>query len=328
MDLTPAFHAGRFPLGGIPRINRPLAQRFGCVAAYYPAAYANAPLPNLATPGLGTLTTNGGGAIMASTPDGMGINLTGTATNVYLTGLCPVVLQLPGKFSAFVRMMWTGNAGTNLPASIFGVTFTGTGSGSPFWSWLIAATPPSAPAQRISIGYCVSSSGFVNNTLSTPSANPALVAGQMTSVGITFPAAATGTQLITQCYQDGAFYNSNNNQNTGFYGASPQIVLGDPSGRGRNVSSIVTVAYIFNNPKSLADFHFLDTNPYAMLSWNSDMVFDELVHNAAAPPVSNTTSRSILWSPLTIAGAGVGIEKILRRNPLLTRRKTLLGRWK
>ena len=151
MTQIPFIHTGRRPGSGVPWINRnhPLAAALR--AAYYPAAASGSFISNLADPGSGDLNINGGGAFLVPTQEGPALGTSGTATNLYATGLASPRMQPNGRFSAFFSAQYTGNASTNTPVPIFGMSFSGIGTVSPFWSWVIPPNTATA-ANHFGIG--------------------------------------------------------------------------------------------------------------------------------------------------------------------------------
>jgi hypothetical protein len=219
-------HTGRLMGYGLPVINREMAHRFGCVAAYCPGAFPNVPVPNLVSPGSGDLTSQGGGAFLKMTPEGPGLALTGTATNLYLSGIAPPQMKQAGKLSIFVRAQYTGNASSNVPAPTFGVTYSTTGATSPFYSYLLS-TSDGTHGNCMGAGWVTGSNAFI-----FPSYTPAtLTANKMVSAGAVFPMTPTGNSLAI-LYQNGIKYTQSGATNSGIdYGTTPWVVLGDPSAR-------------------------------------------------------------------------------------------------
>jgi hypothetical protein len=263
-----AEHLGRLLGVGTPVINRNVARRFGCIAAYCPGAYPNVPVPNLVSPGSGDLTTQGGAAHVAMTPEGPGLALSGTATNIFLRGIAPKQLQQAGRLSIFVRCQWFGNGMANWPAPTFGLTYNTTGASSPYYSYLLS-TSDSGHANVMGSGLVsVTPTGFNFGTFGAAT----LTANQMVSAGSTYPM-IPGTATGWNYYQNGVLYTGSNSAVDGIaYGATPWVVFGDPSTRGRNVGTTPTVAYIFNRVLTPAEMRYLDANPYCLLQWPGDLL--------------------------------------------------------
>ena len=224
-------HTGRLMGHGLPVINREMAHRFGCVAAYCPGAFPNVPVPNLVSPGSGDLTTQGGGAHLKMTSEGPGLALTGTATNLFLRGIAPPQMKQGGKLSIFVRAQYTGNSSSNVPAPTFGVTYSTTGATGPYYSYFLS-TSDVTHGNCMSAGLTSGSNGFLYGTF-TPAT---LTANQMVSAGATFPMTPSGS-TNWYLFQNGVKYASSTTSTGINYGATPWVVMGDPSGRARNVAT-------------------------------------------------------------------------------------------
>lgn len=312
---VPFIHLGRAPGIGIPKLNRAHPLAMGLVAAYYPGAFPFVPIVNLVSPGAGDFTSAGSTIVHELTQEGPGLALSGTAGTAWVSGVASTLMRPQGRFSAFIRGRYNGNAGSNLPVALFGVSFSGNASVSPFWSWAIMPND-SVHTQRFGLGYASSTSTFVNTAIA---GSPALIPNKMASCGIVIP--GSPTNLVNQeLYQNGAEYLNNSTVAIGAYGATPNIIMGDTGGLDRNVSFTLTSAYMWGAGVILspADMQYLDENPYSLFLWPQDYIMAELVGAAAHPGTPTQTNKSIFWSPLTVGpltglGAVAGAERWLRR---------------
>ena len=317
----PFVHLGKMPGAGIPKVNwrHPISQ--GLVAAYFPGAFPFVPITNLAYPGSGDLTTVGSAIAHGVTAEGVGLALTTAGSNTWVGGPAPPQMQPNGRFSAFFRGMYTGNAATNTPTPIFGVSFNTNTFSTPFYSWAI--TPNTATAgNRFGLGYASSASAFAN--ISTGGA-PALVTNAMALGGCVILGSRSSAvaQLV---YQNGIGYITNNaTLDIGFYGTTPWVMMGFPAG-GDNPATTLTAAYMWGQGTilSTAQMQYLDANPYALFLWPSDIIMAELVKAPVVPGTPTPSNKAIFWSPLTVGlGGAAYASRIVRRNPLVTRRRLL-----
>jgi hypothetical protein len=311
----PNVHTGRSPGVGIPRINWKSSLSSGLVAAYYPAAYSPLYIQNSANPGAGDLNIVGGVPVISPTQEGPGLDV--TATGAFLAGLASPQMQPNGRFSAFFRAKYLGNAGTNVVTNIFGMTFNT--SLSTNGRYVFGIFPVSATAaNQFGIGYGNSSSTFLNTSAASGTTLPA---NRMASGGIV-ALGSRSTNVDQQVFQNGVLRPNNNTGNIGFYGATPWIVIGEATGGGNTPAAIVTTAYYWNVVKSQDEMQFLDENPYALWLWPSDFVMSTLVGKAAVTPTS--APQNPFLSPLTVGlGGAAAVSRIIRRNPLVTRRRLL-----
>jgi hypothetical protein len=106
--------------------------------------------------------------------------------------------------------------------------------------------------------------------------------------------------------QNGLVYSQSLTSDAGFFGASPQIGFGG-NNTARNSSFIPTVAYAWNRNLSIGELEYINYNPYSLLQWPVDIVYEVLSQPTAAPPppAVNSTNRAILLSPLTVGGAAM-----------------------
>ena len=266
---TAFIHNGRYPGQGVPIVNQahPLARNLQ--AAYYPGAFPNVPISNLASPGNGDLVTQGGTATpLVLTPEGLGINVAGTGvTGRYVNGPIPPALQQAGHVSIFVRGQWTpGVAAANVPSRIFGVWYSATDGVAPYYSYTISPTT-ATQSQCLGAAFASSASAFVNPAMG---GTHTLIVGSMASGCLVLTGTTTQTAFAI-LYQNGIPYTAVTSYEQGFYGTSPQIGFGDTNSS-RNSSFIPTVAYGWNRVLTASENIYLDANPYALLLWPSDRV--------------------------------------------------------
>ena len=314
----PFIHLGRMPGAGIPRVNwrHPLAE--GLVAAYFPGAFPYVPIANLAYPGSGDLTAAGSTIVHELTQEGLWLALGGTAGTAWVSGIAPPQMKPQGRFSAFIRGRYNGNAGTNTPVGIFGVSFTGNASTSPFWSWAIMPNTATV-SQRFGLGYASSSSTFLNTSINS---SPALITNAMSSCGIVI-LGSPSISVDQQLYQNGVQYINNTTANIGAYGTTPNVIMGDTGGLARNCSFTLTAAYMWGAGiiRSTADMQYLDENPYALFLWPQDYIMAEIVKAIAPPGTPTPSNKAIFWSPLTVGlGGAAYAERWLRRRKIKMRR--------
>jgi hypothetical protein len=315
---TTFVHTGRFQGTGVPILNRahPLAQNL--VGCYAPGAFPNVPVTNLASPGSGDLTMPGGGAFLSPTPEGPGVALTGTTTNLYLAGIAPRSMQIAGRVSLFVRGQWTDGPGViNTPGSIFGLTYNTTGASSPYYSYALSPTTGNED-HCIGLCYAENSSTFTNPDFTNgPSV---LVANTMVSGGAVFPGTPGGT-AFSVLYQNGVQYLQAIPiaQTFGVYGATPWVTIGDPGGRGRNMGMTVTVAYLWNRVLTAQEQQYLDANPYALLLFQSDNVSLALARPSAGTAITADAILSAEFLENLRNNAGIPVESLGTGSTAVTR---------
>ena len=116
-------------------------------------------------------------------------------------------------------------------------------------------------------------------------------------------------------YQNGSVAFLSTSEHAGFYGAAPQIGFGDCNST-RNAACIPTVAYAWNRTLGAAEMRYLDANPYSLLQWKIDLVYEILEQPVAIPPSGIGTSSMIPLAPLMMGGAALewlGRRKITMR---------------
>ena len=117
-------------------------------------------------------------------------------------------------------------------------------------------------------------------------------------------------------YQNGSVAFLSTSEAAGFYGTDPQIGFGD-SNSTRTAACIPTVAYAWNRTLSAAQMRYLDANPYSLLQWKIDLVY-EILEQPVADSASQAsgTSSMIPLAPLMVGGAALewlGRRKITMR---------------
>lgn len=270
---------------------------------------------NLASPGSGDLVTRTGSPVLTATPEGPGFNCSAAAAIKEITSLnTPAQFQLANQMSAFIRGRWIGNTGSNVPDNIFGVTYNAT----PFWAWGIGNGAPNANngvANAPCYFFDQGTSTFTNNY----GANAALVDGSMFSAGFV-GIATTGSDRL---YVNGVIQHNTSGGiafNANHYGSlSPVIVLGNTNSA-RTGASIITVSYIWNRLLTAGEMRYLDANPYALLRWPIDIVYDVLEQGRPASQPGGGKYFNMGF-PLTVgAGAAALGERWLRRRKFMLRR--------
>jgi hypothetical protein len=289
--------------GAIPTIawSHPMAQ--GLVGAYYPGVFPTVPIINLASPGNGDMTSQGGTATpIVMTPEGPGINVAGTGTGTrFVQGNAPTQMLLTSKLSLFVRGQWgPGATGANAPQRIFGISYD-VGGASPF-DYFVITSSDGTQQNCIGCAWASSSSVFTNGNFT---GTRTLVSGQMVSAAALMIGSPTSSQHQF-VMQNGVVYTQTITSNAGFFGASPQIGFGG-NNSSRNASFIPTVAYAWNRTLPTSDLEYIAYNPYSLLRWPVDIVYEVLSKPTGAPqpPAVNTTNRATLLSPLTVGGAAM-----------------------
>jgi hypothetical protein len=304
--------------GVVPTIARSHPLAAGLQAAYYPGAHPSIPIVNLASPGYGDLNilqATPTPVPLVMTPEGPGINIAGTGTTTrQVNGLCPTALLQNGNLSLFVRGQWVGNTGAaSIDSRIFGIYFSGAGTASPFFGYILCAADGVQPN---CIGAAFASA---SGTLTAPTytGTRTLTTNQMLSAGVVNPGTqtVTGTSLV---YQNGVKYTATTATHFGFYGAAPQIGFGQGnSASDHSPAFVVTVAYAWNRVLGDGAMSYLNANPYALLQWPIDLIYEVLEQPSAAPPTGNVRNKAMILSPLTIAGGALewlGRRKMKLRN--------------
>jgi hypothetical protein len=305
----------RAATGIIPIIARshPLAN--GLLLAYYPAAFPGGALKNLATPGLLDLVTRvNANSYNINTPEGPGLNTrTGTAQ----------ISSLPASFAPtaitlFVRGQWTA-ANPATPARIFGIYM----NTSNFIGSQLEAGPNYAGSVVGTIGayYTASSTNiYIPGGTLTPTVNSMISAGGTWLAGAALPLLYING--IKQVLQGSSLPTMN--FNAGEYVSTGQLGMGEYFSSTRNGATTITVAYMWNRILGDADMVYLHNNPYSLLQWPIDVVYDVLEEPAALPGTPTPNNKAIFWSPLTVGlGGAAAASRIISRNPLVTRRRLL-----
>jgi hypothetical protein len=87
-----------------------------------------------------------------------------------------------------------------------------------------------------------------------------------------------------------------------------------------------TVGYIWGRILTPGEISYLDANPYALLLWPSDVAFamSEGLPTPQAAVTPTSAPQRAFFSPLAIGlGGAAAASRIIRRNPLVTRRRLL-----
>jgi hypothetical protein len=233
--MSPAFvHTGRLLGQGVPILNRahPLAQNL--LAAYVPSAFPGGTITNLASPGLGDLTTRTAvrtGQAPGITPDGVGLSYLGTigsSTASATTGSCPVAWQKSSGLSLFARGKRISLSNANHTGLFVGVNC----SSSPFNCYLVGGGGNGTVSSG-QLGVFYTSTNNFNGSMAVP-------VGPMFSAGATFPSGAPPNLYVNGVLDplNGSPTNTNIT-----YAGTVSVLLGE-QGTNANVGSTLTVGYI------------------------------------------------------------------------------------
>jgi len=291
--------ARRAASGVIPSIatSHPLAR--GLLAAYYPATAPNGTLQNLVAGGNGNLTTRVGVAVgLSPTPEGPGLLYSGQATASF-GGACPSTFQLSSGQSLFVRMKRgpTVYQGGHV-AYLFGVAITS----SPFNCYIIGTGLNGSTGNgQLGLLYQTTASSYIGTAI--------LPLNTMASAGATFGSGAPG-KLYVNGAQD-TVTGSPPNVNITTYTPNPTIYLGLQNTTD-SVYATITVAYIWGRPLNDGEHRYLDANPYSLLRWPVDIVYDTIENQTTVLPSGVIVNKPMIFSPLMLAGVG-GLEWLRKR---------------
>ena len=121
-------------------------------------------------------------------------------------------------------------------------------------------------------------------------------------------------------YQNGSVAFLSTSEAAGFSGTAPQIGFGDDNST-HNAACIPTVAYAWNRVLGAAEMRYLDANPYSLLQWKIDLVYEILEQPAAAPiaPVPTPRRPLILILAGSFDGGSAALEWLGRRKITMRR---------
>lgn len=311
----------------VPRIARshPLAPKL--IAAFYPAAYPGGTMTNLAIPGFLDLTSRRNStSYNGNTPEGPGFNGTTSGGQINTSGLPASFVSLaPSVISLFVRGQWgTINTGSNIPAQIFGFYINTTN----FIQCALMASPNSGGSvdNVVGAGYPANATAEINAPGTTVP-----VVGSMVSIGATFVASSLPSLYVSGVKQALQFSPPVMAATVGsFWNTNGQFTLQEYQSSTRNGEMIVTVAYAWiGRALGDAEHQYLDANPYSLLRWPIDMVYELESPASTSPAAPVPSNRSLIMSPLTVGldgpaalglGAAAAAERWLRRRKVQMRR--------
>jgi hypothetical protein len=302
--------------GTIPVVARshPLAK--GLLAAFYPAAFPGSTMTNLAVPGLLDLTVRrNANSYNVNTPEGPGLN--GILGQANTSGLPANFVANPptGAVSLFIRGKWGPiNTGT-APAQMFGFYINTTNF---LQLALLAAPDQPAPSDSV-IGVA-----YPTNTTTTalPAGTTVPVVGSMVSAGASFVSGALPSLYVNGIQQVLQGSPSVMVSPLANWNANGQFTLQEFQSSTRTGSMVATVAYAWGNRFLTAGEHaYLNANPYSLLRWPIDVVYDVLEQPASTPPTGTATSKAMILAPLTVGLGGVATaERWLRQRKDAIRR--------
>jgi hypothetical protein len=324
--LWPPVHLGQQIGKGMPIFNRwhPLAS--GVIAAYMPAAFPSGTVVNMATPGLGDLTTRTGTAVnMTMTPDGMGVAHSGTTGTDVLSGPLPTIGPWRGTTgqSLFVRGQKTATAANGTQTILVGVTTNAT----PFNCYGIGFGGSGAGGGgAITVYQTVAGSAQVGSIV--PLLNSMFDAGASMFPGNTSSPTGfgNGPGLWVNGVKD--VVASPATVNITYPGTLPIVCLGEANNSGRTVAATITTGYIWGNRLlGSPDYLYLHLNPYCLWLWPADLTMAQIVGHAPIVPPVVPISKSMVVAPMTLAalGGGAALARAIKRNRVSTRRRVL--RW-
>jgi hypothetical protein len=261
--MPPSFvHTGRLLGQGVPVVNRALPLAQNLLACYVPAIAPSGRISNLASPGLGDLTTRSGTAVANSpTQEGPGIFFNSTTASA-ANGPTPASWQKASGQSIFVRGKSLGVPTTNKPAYLLGVAC----ASSPFNCWVLGVGGSGAGGgNALALFYQTTSAAYTGTTARTTNA--------MFSGGATFGAGAPAI-LYYNGIQDTLTGSPPNVAITYAGAVTTYLGLGTSSAI---VDTTMTVGYLWNRVLTAGEMQYLDANPYALLLWPSDRALLALV---------------------------------------------------
>jgi hypothetical protein len=315
--MTPTYfiHQGRLLGLGNPVINWRLPLASSLLACYVPSAFPRGPIiSNLAAPGNGNLDTFTTGVasriFTAPTPEGWGISVQ-SGNPATITGSAPTQWQLTSGVSLFYRGQYLAK-----PINTESVVFLGlTCASSPFFSYVITGGGAGGTTGQLGVAYNTSS--ILYNGTIVP------VVNSMYSAAATF-AAGGPAKLFVNGTQD-TLSGSPPNVALLYTGGAVKVNFGNVSST-QVFGTTFTVGYIWGRILTPGEISYLDANPYALLLWPSDVAFamSEGLPTPQAAVTPTSAPQRAFFSPLAIGlGGAAAASRIIRRNPLVTRRRLL-----